>query len=251
MKISLITFILIFLSSIQSFSGTSFSDTTFSASLGNGSPNEKVTLNFNDSLMDYTLKIGSASVYGKFDEAFFANIEIMDIDKNDNYKEIVITGIGSSDWGQCIFYEYIDGKIVEVGKINSTINISTDGDKILKSGSWMGFWTLTEDFYFDSKAKTLQKKSKDTYKLSVSAKVKNPFKLLSERKDNSESAGTLKPGASVKITKADVSPTCKDAEGSDDSYRCHWYYMEASDGTEGWVRLRDFMENVDGLPWAG
>ena len=115
----------------------------------------------------------------------------------------------------------------------------------------MGFWTLTEDYYFDTNTKTLIKKPKDTYKVNVEGKVSANFTLKKNRSDNSEITGTLKPGTKIKLVKADISPVCKDETGNNSSWLCYWYYIKASDGTEGWCRMKDFQQNVEGLPWAG
>jgi hypothetical protein len=32
---------------------------------------------------------------------------------------------------------------------------------------------------------------------------------------------------------------------------CVWYLIENSKGVQGWVILKDFMEKVHGIPWAG
>ena len=53
------------------------------------------------------------------------------------------------------------------------------------------------------------------------------------------------------IIKADLSPTCKYEDGTDDNFSCDWYLFKTEDGKQGWCRLKDFQENVDGLIWAG
>jgi len=225
-------------------------DTTISASLENNKGKETINATLNDSTQDFTLKIGSASTDGKFNDAFDIDLKVVDIDKDDNYKELVLIGQGPDDDNDCYFYEYANGSIIPCGHIENISSFKTDGNKQLQADSWMGFWTKTEDYSFD--AKYLVKKPKETYSISeVNGTVKNKISLLKNRSDDSPSAGSLKPGTKFTITKGDISPKCSDNDGSDNSYQCYWYYIISNDGTEGWCRLKNFENNVEGLPWAG
>ncbi len=248
-----LTFILLFVCTnvFSSALNVSGKDTTFKASLETGKSAETISCSFNDSTLAFTLKIGNASVSGVFTDAFDIELRVLEIDKDDNYKQLVVMGLGPDDDNNCFFYEFAEGKIIACGHIEYTTGLKADGDKILKSDSWMGFWTLTKDYYFDANSRTLVNKPKDYYTLDVNAKVTKQIKLLENRSDNSSVSGTLKPGAKIRLIKADISPTCKDSDGNDESYLCHWYYIKAGDGTEGWCRLRNIQENVEGLPWAG
>ena len=228
------------------------SDTSVSAVLEESKPKVTVSVSFNDSTMAFVLKAGDARVTETFEEAFVCDLQILDINSSDDYKEIAVVGIGNSDYCQAYFYRFTGGKLVRFAYITGASNIKAEGNGILKTDNWMGFWMLTEDYAYDSKAMTLVKKPKDTYPVSdAEAKVTVNFPLRKTRDDNSESAGMLKPGTKIKVIKADISPTCKNADGSDDSWLCHWYYIKASDGSEGWCRLKTFWQSVEGLPWAG
>ena len=87
--------------------------------------------------------------------------------------------------------------------------------------------------------------------MNQECEARNEFKLLKERDDNSPVAVYLKPKTKLMIVKADLSPTCKYEDGTDDNFSCDWYLFKTEDGKQGWCRLKDFQENVDGLIWAG
>jgi hypothetical protein len=225
---------------------------TVTLNLNKNKPAETIRLEYNDSTAAYTIKIGADIITGKFEEAFMISVEALDIDRNSENKLLAVKAVGYSDFMECSFYQRINNKFVPCGHIDYSTGLATDGDNILRSTSWMGFWTLTEEYIFNSGTGTLTKRPKDTYPVSdAQGKVTESFKLKKERSDNSETSGTLKAGTKIKIIKADISPKCKDESGNDDSYNCFWYYFKASDGTEGWCRMKDFQQKVDGLPWAG
>jgi len=251
-KVILILFVLISWGAVT-FSGVTGTakDTSVSLTLEKNKPGQTVNCSYNDSTLAFTLKIGNESVSGVFVDAFDIDLQALQIDKDDNYYLLVLKGLGPDDDNNCFFYEFVNGKIIPCGNIAYTNEIRTNGDKILEADSWMGFWTLRENYYFDSNSKSLVKKPKEFYNVNAEGKVTAKFRLLNERDDKSSSSGSLKPGEKITVVKADITPKCKDEEGNNNDWQCWWYYIKSSDGTEGWCRMRDFQQNVDGLPWAG
>lgn len=246
---------LLFLVALQFFnvSGLFAGDTTVtvSADLNDGSPKQKIVLNFNDSTLAYSLTVGNDKSEGKFEEAFTVGIEILNID-DDASRVIAIRGDGIGDFQAYLFFQYVNSKLISSGKLDFASSIKAAGNKILLVDNWMGFWMVTEEYKFDSKNYTITKQPKATYPVkNASGKVTISFSLKKSRTDNSENAGTLQPGTKFTITKADISTVCKNDNGSDDSWSCYWYYFKASNGTEGWCRMKDFLDKTEGLPWAG
>jgi len=251
-KLSVFSIIILFFTFTE-ISAETFSDTTVTIkpTLEKGKESIPVSCIFNDSTQAFTLKIGNDAASGIFQDAFGIDLQLLDIDGNSSNNVLAVIGNGPDDDNEYYFYEYVNGKIIPCGHIDYANGVNTQGDKILKAEKWMGFWTVTEDYYFDDNSKTLVKKPKEFYTLEADGKVTHKFNLLKDRSDDSAVSGSLKTGTKIKVVKADISPTCKDADGNDDSFRCHWYFIQSADGTEGWARLKDFMENVEGLPWAG
>ena len=63
---------------------------------------------------------------------------------------------------------------------------------------------------------------------------------------------TLKAKTKITLVKVDITPKCSD-EYIDYKYddNCDWFLFKTEDGIQGWCRLKDFRDNVDGLIWAG
>lgn len=212
---------------------------------------ETVKFIYNTDGWDFTLKINDLSVTGNFSDSYDAAIEIIDINRNDNLKEIIVKGYGPSDQSDMQFFQFVNGKIVPCGHLPSNFGIEVTGNGEITEYAWMGFWTAKIKYDFDTKNKTLTRIDEEFYEVNQECEVKNPFKLLVKRDDNSETAVTLKPKTKLTIVKADISPLCKYEDGSNDDFSCDWFYFRTSDGKYGWCRLKNFQENVDGLIWAG
>lgn len=226
-------------------------DTTIKADLNFDKNEETIRLKFNEQDMSFSIKINNAEVKGIFEYSYDAGIQIIDMNRNDGLKEVIIKGYGNSDQTDMYFYQFIDGNVVECGHLPSNFGVDTKGDNILTEYGWMGFWDVKIKYEFDTKNKTLTRIEEEFYEVNKECEVKNPFKLLVKRDDNSETAVTLKPKTKLTIVKADISQLCKSTDGYDDNFFCDWYFIKTEDGKQGWVRLRDFYENVDGLIWAG
>jgi hypothetical protein len=116
----------------------------------------------------------------------------------------------------------------------------------------MGFYSIEFKHKFDTENKTLSYIKEDIYDIDVPAEVTIPFKILKFRYDESTVIQTLKPKTKITLVKVDITPKCSD-EYIDYKYddNCDWFLIKTEDGIQGWCRLKDFRDNVDGLIWAG
>lgn len=240
---------LIFVLSLNVFSSTS--DSTLKADLNFDGQKETIKLIHTGEAEQFTLRINDAEIKGKFDYAYGSGLQMIDMNKNDNLRELIVVGYGNSDQNDIFFYQFVDGKIIEVAHLPSNFGVETSGDNTLIENGWMGFWSIKLKYDFDSKKKTLTLVNEEFYDVNQECEVKNPFKLLSKREDDAPVAVQLMPGTKLAVVKADITPKCKTTDGYDDDFFCDWYLIRTADGKEGWVRLKDFQENVDGLVWAG
>jgi len=226
-------------------------DTTFKYDLNFDGKDEIIKCSYNEATYEFILQIGSAAATGTFAESYDMGIEIIDINKNDNLREVVLKGYGNSDQNDMYFFQYINGNIVSCGHLPSNFGVEAKGNSILTEYGWMGFWDIKIKYEFNSKNKTLTKIEEDFYEVNKECEVKNTFNLLSGRDDKSVVAVRLKPKTKLTIIKADITPVCDQVNGYSDDMMCDWFLIKTSDGKQGWCRLKDFYENVDGLIWAG
>jgi hypothetical protein len=240
---------LLFALTISTFSDNR--DTTFKYDLNFDRNEETINCSYNEASQGFTLQIGNAKLTGTFIDSYDMGIEIIDINKNDNLREVLIKGYGSSDQNDMYFYQYIDGKIVECGHLPSNFGVESTGSSQLTETGWMGFWDIKIKYDFDTRKKTLTKIEEEFYMVNRECEVKNPFRLLTGRDDNPSIAVSLVPKTKLTIIKADITPVCPEVNGYSDDMMCDWFLIKTSDGKQGWCRLKDFYENVDGLVWAG
>ncbi len=248
MKIKLKYFLILFIINVFHLFAA---DTTVVTDI-NYNRNEEAIKFKSDESGAYILTVNDKSVNGQFIEGYDSFIRIIDIDNNDNLKEIAAGGYGSSDYIEWFLYQFVNGKIIACGHLSGNFGIITTGNKILTEKVWMGFYELKFEYKFDSINKTLTYIQKDIYNIDVPAEVNAAFPILRYRYDNSPAAATLKPKTKITLVKVDISPKCSDYETDykfDDN--CDWFLIKTGDGTNGWCRLKDFRDNVDGLIWAG
>ena len=211
--------------------------------------NIKFTSNENG---QFTLRINEKLINGQFVEGYDAFIEIIDMDRNDNLREILVMGCGSSDYLECFFFQFVNREIIQCGYLPGNFGVKAKGNKILKENIWMGFYSIEFAYKFDTKNKSLTYIKEDLYDIDVKAEVAVPFKILKSRYDNSGVVQTLKPKTKIKLVKVDINPKCSE-EIMDYKFddNCDWFLIKTEDGIRGWCRLKDFRDNVDGLIWAG
>jgi len=242
-------YFLLFILNSNLFSSTS--DSTLKFDMNFDGIDENIKFIHSEIGPEFELWINNAVASDTFSEGYSSRIQIIDIDRNDNLREIVVTGSGSSDQEECFLFQFIDGKVISCGYLGGSFGISTKGNNILYENSWMGFWGPVYEYDFDSENKKLTKIEKEFYSLNEKADVTIPFPILTHRYDQSPVAVIIKVGTKITFIKADLSPLCKTEYDYVNEVDCDWYLIRTDDGTEGWCRLKDFRDNVDGLIWAG
>ncbi|MBZ0202835.1 MAG: hypothetical protein K8I03_07450 [Ignavibacteria bacterium] len=230
---------------------TGLRDTTLYFDLNFDGNDEKISLRYDEEGKPFMLSINNAKAEGSFVEGYGADLQIIDMDRNDNLREVIVKGYGSSDQADMHFYQFINGKIVECGRLPGNYGVESTGNKILTEHGWMGFWGIKFKYRFDTKNKSLTFEKEDFYGVNIEATVKESFKLLKYRYDDSEVSAVLKPGTKITIVKSDITPSCNEQENYMYDMMCDWYYIKTDEGKAGWYRLDKFYEFVDGLIWAG
>ncbi len=226
-------------------------DTNFVLDLNFDGNEENISFKYDPDNMQFILSANKSTVNGKFSESYDADVKIIDINRNDGLREILVCGYGSSDQNDMYFFQYINGSLTECGHLPSNFGIEVTGNSEITENAWMGFWTAKLKYKFDTRKKTITKINEEFYEVAQECVTKTSFNLLKNKDDNSEISAVLKPGTKLFIIKADISPVCNYENGEPDNYTCDWYYFKTQDGKYGWCRLKLFQDNVDGLIWAG
>jgi hypothetical protein len=242
------------LSSAISFAGTK--DTTVSGDLNHDNIMDVAKVSFvtNDGMYsylagDFTVDINGSTYKDKCEEAEIFDVKIVNIDSDT--PALMISCYGTGDVGEYFFYRLKNKEVVSLGSIKLWGSAEVPGNGKVLSNDFMGFWTLHGEYIIDKETGKLVMVKKDTYDVNVDGTVKVSFKILKSRDDKSDVVETVKSGTKFTLLKCDTSPVCKNEGGYDDEYECDWYLLKTANGKEGWVRLKDFREKVEDLPWAG
>lgn len=236
------------------FAGTK--DTVLTGDLNHDNILDKVKVSFvtNDGMYsylagDFTVDINGSTYKDKCEEAEVFEAKIVNIDANT--PALMVSCFGTGDVGEYFFYRFKNNEVVSLGSIKLWGSAEVPGDGKILTNDFMGFWTLQGEYILDNSTGKVTMVKKDLYDVNVDGTVKTSFKILKSRDDNSSVVENLKPGTKFTLLKCDISPKCKTEGGYDDEYECDWYLLKTKSGSEGWVRLKDFRENVEDLPWAG
>lgn len=167
------------------------------------------------------------------DAYFFEELRIVDINENDNKKEILLIDAGPSYDYTGSFYEY-DGEklnLVDVVyghkvKVDGKGNISTKYSKSNFLCTWYheNDYVLTDDY-------KINHVPRDLYHMNIKVKVKSPITLQQSRMDERKII-SLEKGEEVVIV------------ASDDK---KWILVENSQGEKGWFSIKDnTLDTIEG-----
>ena len=195
-----------------------------------------------DGFRNFTLTVNQNSVQGIHSYNVFGFL-IIDLDTSDKKKEVSVYTGGVNGPDEHIIYSYTPGELSEIGRIYN--NAFFPGNSTVITETQMTFWTRIDTIRYRPEIEFFFYPSSEVYDMHVETLVLEEFELLSDTSQGAVTLGYLEKGKMVKIVKADVSPICLD---EDDREICDWYLFETSTGTQGWARLKSFLNKVD-LPW--
>lgn len=212
--------------------------TTKYADLNNDGIEERIVLTIDEWVNHYILQVNNiiATASGEEIESVF---NIVDINTNDNYKEIAISEYGPSSDYATTFYYYDNEMLFPMGKIEgfygpaysygedinwNQVKIDGNGKIITQSrGQILQTW-FYQDEYKLSNEHMLVNVPKDLYEMSTEVEVVEEFTLQKSRIDYTD-AITLKKGEKVTIVASDNK---------------EWCLVENSQGETGWFAVDNF-----------
>jgi hypothetical protein len=182
----------------------------------------------------------------------YYELKIVDLDKDDDYKEIALVTY-MNDFSEYLLYRFTGKKIISLGWVTSMNEPIFTGEGTVKAKGWMGFWSYDYSFVYDKTKKKYVPVYKDEYPVVFyegfegEIIVKENFSTYKEKDIKSDVISKFKPGDKIKLLKAYINVKCNNDFGES----CYWYLIQDKNGKKGWLQLKDFMDKVDGLPWAG
>lgn len=195
------------------------------ADLNNDGDKEVVKLECSDTNY-YRLSINDISIISLGENVDY-DFKIVDLNVEDNIKEIAVSIWGPSEAPKTSFYRYCIGNISHMGNIEGHINeIKLKGDGSLTTytkanvlHSWSYF-----DKYKLSSAHMLVNEAKEFYEMNHKVKVLKSIPLLKSTTEN-EMIAALTVGEEVRLLVSDNK---------------RWCQVEKENGLKGWFEVEDF-----------
>lgn len=215
---------------------------------GDGKP-EQIDISYTNSTpRQLALSINGAKLIEKdkgYDEADQPSFRIVTLDNTSKTRQIAVELMSPGGQGETLFYRWDGRAIRRVGAVPNAENVT--GNRVVKGNLYMDFWTCAQRFVLDPRTQTLKFVRQPTYKVGVSATVKQAFSLRKEHTAGSSAAASLSPGTKIELVEF-WSPTAR----PEDSARANaWFLIKATDGKTGWARLDTFEKKVEGLIYGG
>jgi len=275
MKKIILLFLLAF--SFPVFSYSSVYDTTFTAYLTDGAKLNNISLKIVETNYEevrkgkkhtvtnhhFVLDIDGKSVIDTLPYYDFVGIELIDLNKNDKSKELLISSGGSPDYTYWVIKFFNEPKVIY--KAESYFDFNSDGKGNATATFWPGWCRLTDKFVLSNDGTKLEKVLVDYYPVKkyedetpsdYTANVVKPFKLLSERNENSKVVVEIKVGQKITIIGYDTKYIVNgNAEEEYENQWC-WILMKTSDNKQGWILMKAFDQNfwnslLEGVYFAG
>ncbi|MCI0474367.1 MAG: hypothetical protein L0Y76_12365 [Ignavibacteria bacterium] len=148
-------------------------------------------------------------------------------------------------------FRFTKNKLDSIGHVYSLDEINHDAEGKIRAIHWMGFWSADVDYHISgNKILKEYKKEYDLSKNFTENEIRATvlIRVHSNKHVNAKGLYEIKAGTRIYILKADISMEC---EEEDFREGCHWYFIKTDNGTSGWIMLKEFMDKVEGIPWAG
>jgi len=194
--------------------------------------------------------------YSGWLEPWLMGIEIVDLDKSDDYLEICVSTAGPSDDYEYLYFEFIDREIVEIGHIYGIVE--SKGEGVILSDQWMGFWTRTKKYELDQRTREIFEVPQQIFALKcyseevtigLECTVTESFDIYLDR-SRDDVLESCEPEDEIHILACWDTPPEPDDDYFTESYYTDWYLIYTASGLTGWAQLDDFAWNVDGIMWA-
>lgn len=195
---------------------------------------------------NYIININGEQYRGSFPYDGIVSAEIIDIDKSDGQKEILVRFDGETDDVLESFFIYDNG-IKKMGEVWGSSVSEIPGDGIVTIFQWMGFWSRDARYKLE---RSVLVPIVEEYKLDIKSNVAETMVLRAAPSAGSRISATLGAETKIELQKVIiVSDKCFTSDGNERD--CEWYYIESEDGESGWIEYGNLVKGTMDLPWAG
>lgn len=192
---------------------------------------------------EYRLVVNNSFTLDNFEEETPArDFTIVDLDNSDQDLEIAVRSIGPSDMVTFHLYRLWGNELKKLGSLPGKLTFLGQGRII--STVWCGFFYINRRFYLHERSLTFMILPSKTHPVNIAATVKKPFNIFC-KPEKSSVANTFYAGTKIEVV------ACQESKGGDKrDIMQDWFLIQGPYKIMGWARLREFYNEVEGLPWA-
>ncbi len=188
----------------------------------------------------FTLEINNFKTEITFDDEDIDGFKIVDINKNDVFREIAVYASGPGG-GSAFKLYYFDGKTIHF--MNSLKDFPTfNGNGIVYVDNWEGFWKRRRKFVLNKQTHKLSEIEQFAFYVGVNnITVKNYVSIYSDAELTKKTA-TLSKNSKIEIL------ICKKDKNN---YNNDLYLIKSKSGLIGWIKYSELEKNCSGFNFAG
>ncbi len=229
-----------FILAIIFLSKISYSQFSYSKYLDLNSDNSLDEVKLSGDDMDYTLTINGISIKGSFDVEGMNGFEIIDIDKNDLFKEIAIHASGPSDDDVYNIYWFNGKQIFFIKSLDQ--NPTFKGNGFVYNDSWQGFWMKRDKYSLNKKTHKLNLVPQFAYYVGIKDIVVNDWFAIYSDKNMTKKIATLSKKSKIEIL------LCETNNSKDEND--YLYLVKSKSKLVGWVKSSILQKNCSGFNYA-
>lgn len=168
--------------------------------LNSDNKTETVKVENTDNPYEYRLIIDNKEILGKYEDGDTDGFKVIDISKDDNYKEIAVHTPGSSDDDVYMIYWYNGKEIIFMDRLSRWPTFNSNG--IIYLNNWEDFWISRDKYVLDNADRKLKLVEQFAYYVGVKVKVKKGFIIYKEKELNNKVA-LLSKGSEIELILCD------------------------------------------------
>lgn len=232
--------ILLLFAGLFGFSTVTAQEFIFSTSIDLNSDNktEMVKVETTGNPYEFRLTVEDKIILAKFDDGDTDGFQVIDINKNDIYKEIAVHTTGSSDDDEYMVYWYNGKDIIFMDHLSRWPTFNGNG--IVYLNGWEGFWSSRDKYVLDDTKRKLIRIEQFAYYVGITAIVKKGFEIYKE-KDLINKVALLSEGSEIVLILCDK---------LDYEYFDYKYLIKSNSGLLGWADFRQIWDNTEGIQTA-
>ncbi len=186
----------------------------------------------------FILKVADKEYKDGFSDEGIDGFRIIDINKYDKFKEVVVHSPGSSDDDEYIIFWYDGENIIKMDRLARWPKFLGNG--ILYVDNWEDFWVRRDKWVLDDNSRILYPVPQFAYYVGVKIKVVNGFSIYRD-KDLKETVALLSKDSEIELLLCDISA---------DNWFDYLYLIKSGSGLTGWAKFEEIYNNSTGFPLA-